>query len=356
MKNFLFLLAATLLITPQIQAAEESNLKKALQEAFAEAFDGSSGAVRYRIFHKNDGALAKDHLQYRLDMRVGIRILADGSLKVKSRVMTGNSYDASWNETGVGREAGDFATSLSSRNMYLEFTPSESFNLQAGALMTTPPNMNTSGALALDGDGWVDGARASYSNPEIWADSISVTVGQVDEYGTSSAWGRETDDINFIQIDIRGDLSKHAALTTEVIQFESVEYARFILEVLTKDVVSFVDSVVVEEMLSSENDTHQGFALSFKKAISTWKLALDYTFKGEQISGFDEKKLQLEDLYRQGHQVTIGVDKNLRNNFGSLYMRLGKTVSDTELKSNAGLRVDFGYKIGFNGNKKKKKK
>lgn len=355
MKNFLFLLTAALLISPQIQA-EESNLKKALQEAFADALDGSSGAVRYRIFHKNDGSLSKDHLQYRLDMRVGIKILADGSLKVKSRVMTGNSYDASWNETGVGRESGDFASTFGARNLFLEFTPSERFNLQAGALMTTPPNMNTSGALALDGDGWIDGARASYSNPEIWADSISVTVGQVDEYGRSNTFSRQTDDINFIQIDIRGDLSKHAVLTTELTQFESVEYARFMIEVLTKDVVSFIDSVVVEEMLSSENDAHQGFAMSLKKAIRTWKLALDYTFKGEQISGFDEKKLQLEDLYRQGHQVTIGVDKNLRNNFGSLYIRLGKTVSNVELKSNEGLRVDFGYKIGLNGSKKKKKK
>ncbi|MCC6278534.1 MAG: hypothetical protein IT289_11525 [Oligoflexia bacterium] len=320
------------------------------------AVDGSSTALRYRNLHKPDGTISKDQFQYRLDLRVTLTFLKDGSLKLKARAMTGQGYDGSWNETGLRPENAQLNSDFNLRNFYLEYTPSKAWTFQAGALNNSPSNINAGGVLALDGDGWIDGARASYTDPQLWADAISVVVGQIDEYGNTSFFDRNFDGgANFIQIDIHGSLNRYTSLVAEMTQFDGVEYIRAIIELTTRDVVKFIDKVVVEEMLATGSKTHQGFALTVKKAFKSWQFTTEYSYKSDQISGMSPSKLPLEDLYRAGHQITIGADKKMGKDgsLGTMFVRYGKTLNGTDLFNSQGARFDFGYKIGLSRKKKK---
>src|SRR4051812_32418466 len=97
----LFLLTFTLVLSFQYSLFAEEPTSKA-EKAALEIFDGSSAGYRYRDQHKPNGDPTADQAQYRMDLKLAIPLTSDGRLKLKARILSGSSYESSWNNSGQG--------------------------------------------------------------------------------------------------------------------------------------------------------------------------------------------------------------------------------------------------------------
>jgi len=321
----------------------------------SEIFNDSSAGLRYRNQHKPNGDLTNNQIQYRVDMRMAIPLTADGKLKVKARILTANTYDGSWNNAGVGNHT-KFQDDLGVRQFYLEYTPNGFVTIETGAMGNNTPGLASGTPLSPDGDGWIDGARATYrtgSKENLSIEQMSVTVGRVSDLNKTNFYDRNWNtDPNFVQVDLKGRINKYVSVTGQATQIEETNYLRGIVELATKDLVSFVDKVVIEDLIRGQGRAQQGFALGAQKAVGAWSFVGEYSFKSADIGKAGPTNLMYEDFYKAGHQVTFSVERSLPKNAGKLYVKAGKTVNGTQLGSLNGARVEGGYKYTFKHKKK----
>jgi hypothetical protein len=322
-----------------------------LSPMFTNLFNGSSVSIRYRNQTDIDKNKTHDQTQHRLDLRMGFKILPDGKLRVVTRATSGNSFADAWNETGLGKTAPNSEFNLPKvRQAYLDYSPTANLNLQGGFLAPTPDM--ASGALSIDEDGWVDGGRAAYSNLASWANKIVVTVGRVADYDKVNILDRSLkQDPNFLQVHVTGNLGARTKYMVEGTDFEEQQYVRAMVELAVRDITKFVDAVVVEEMMKRGDNTHQGFAASLKKAVGQTNIVTQYSYKTADLSLEAANRMPLQDEYRQGHQMTLKLDRATK--IGTPFIHVGKTLGNDstgnkiQVLSSQGARIEAGLKIGI---------
>lgn len=315
---------------------------------FSLNLDGTNGNFRWRDQHDNKGKETFDQAMYAVDMKVTFQLTEDGKLKLKSRVQTGNGkFDGDSENLGIGNNT-HTQKDLFVKQLYLDYTISKSASAQLGAIPVLPSGIV--GALNIDGDGWVDGARMNFLvSDHSWIKQVNVTVGEVDEYTTPNALERKVSKPNFVQVHIRGNLAKIAGYTLEATNFHDEQFLRGILDIAMKDIVGFVDKIVIEEMISSKDSAQKGFAVSLSKTLKDVGLTLQYTDKSAYISQTGPKFLALEDYYRPGKQVTFKIERNMHGGTIFPFFRISKTLNDPKLgaiqfNSNKGVRAEAGFR------------
>lgn len=305
----------------------------------------TSASIRYRNQHRNDGTRSHNQAQYRLDLHLKFQLTPEGKLVLRSRALTGARFDSAWDETGIG-DSVDRSFNLRMRQIFLDYSPTENLNVQGGSIPVMHSSIKGKGALSIDTDGWVDGARVSYAKLASWAKQITVTVGQVDEYQSTNMFRRGWGSPNFIQVHVQGDMLERMRHVLEYTRLGEDDYLRVMAEIALVDIVPFIDSVVLEDVVRLGGDGGQdGFGAAIKKAIGDWKITGQYSYKSAYISRTGEGALLLEDLYRQGHQITVTVERKTR--WGTPFVSVGKVVSGNKTVSNQGLRVEGGIKVNL---------
>lgn len=303
----------------------------------------SSASLRYRNQHRNDGSQSHNQVQYRLDLQLKFQLTPDGKLVLRSRALTGGRFDSAWDETGVGENV-DGNVNFRMRQLFLDYSPAANLNIQGGSIPVMHSSIKGKGALSVDTDGWVDGGRVSYAKLASWASQIVVTVGQVDEYQTTNMFKRGWGSPNFVQVHIQGDLTEQIRHLAEFTRIGEDNYLRMMAEIALKDVVPFIDSVVLEDIVRiGEGGGQDGFGAAVKKAIGDWKVTGQYSYKSAYISRTGSGALLLEDFYRQGHQISVQIERKTK--WGTPYVAIGKTVGGVKTLGNQGLRVEGGLKV-----------
>lgn len=341
-------LSAGLLVLAMAGAASAQEAKPQTQDLspqLRDVFNDSSISIRYQNLHDNNDVKVRDQGEYKLDLRMKLRVIpGSNKLQVVARAVTGTAFDYAHNQMGLGDTAPEGSRNIDLRNVYGTWDMTPHFNLQGGALETLPAG--TKGALSIDENGWVDGGRASFSNLKAWANQVVVTVGRVAEFDTPSVLDRSFDDVNFIQVHVRGNLHPRLAYMAEGTDFEEQKYLRGMVELAVKDVTRFVDAIVLEEMMKTGDKNHQGFAASLKKAIGATNLMTQYSYKTADLSLRAANRLPLQEEIKQGHQLTFKADRPMR--YGTPYVLVGKTLgSNIEKLSTQGTRLEAGMKIGL---------
>lgn len=320
-------------------------------------FTDSSFSLRGRNQHDNNDQLTRNQLQYNVDLKVQLRLDKDGKWRVISRTKTGATFESGWNDLGVGNNSG-FADDLNVRQIYLQY---ENAGTTASVgFLPVVPNSATKGILSYDEDGWVDGARLETTRLGKWAKRVTVTVGRIDDLSNPEALSRGLDTPNVIQVHVQGSLNKRISYVVEGTQFDSEtagseQYLRAILDIATKDVISFIDKIVIEPLLQNTSQPVQGFALGAQTALSsTWSLTTQYSYKGHELSSNEKRYAPREDFYREGHQMTLSLTKKFTSIPVEWSLAAGKTVSGPSktgdnlgLLNSRGLRVDTRLKVKF---------
>lgn len=301
-------LATTLFIFSSSNGVAQERPQGILEKGLALINEESSVSVRYRNEHKANNSLHEDQLQYRVDIKMKFQLTSDNKLFLKTRVLTGGDFDSAWNDSDIGKVDGDGNILPAIRHLYIDYSPTSNVNLQVGAIPVTGTDLIGQSPLSIDTDGWVDGARASYSKLASWADKIVVTIGQMDEYEDTNFFSRQWGSPNYIQVHIQGDLSRHFKYATEVTKLNQEKNLRGILEITLKDLVSFIDTVAIEEMISLDQSNHKGFGVTLKKSINNWKFSGGYVYKRAYMNE-QSNTILLNDFYVNGHQVFLQVEK-----------------------------------------------
>lgn len=320
-------------------------------------FTDSSFSLRYRNQHDNNDKLTKDQAQYNVDMKVQLRLDHDGKWRVITRTKTGASFEAGWNDLGVGNNT-QFNHDLNVRQIYLQYENAGTTG--SVGFLPVVPNSATRGVLSFDEDGWIDGARVETTRLGKWANRVTVTVGRIDDLNTPAALSRGIGSPNVIQVHVQGNLNKRIAYVVEGTQFDSQtagseQYLRAMLDIATKDVLGFINKIVVEPLLQNTNQPLQGFALGAQTALnSTWSLTAQYSYKGHELSSNEKRYAPREDFYREGHQVGFTLTKKFTSVPLEWSLQAGKTVSGPSrtgdnlgLANTRGLRVDTRLKVKF---------
>lgn len=337
--------------------ASKANTPKTEESKPRITFTDSSFSLRARNQHDNNGDRTRNQLQYNVDLKVQLRLDKDGKWRVISRTKTGASFESGWNDLGVGNNS-KFADDLNVRQIYLQY---ENAGTTASVgFLPVVPNSTTKGILSYDEDGWIDGARLETTKLGKWAKRVTVTVGRIDDLSNPEALSRGLDTPNVIQVHVQGNLNKRISYVVEGTQFDSEtagseQYLRAILDIATKDVISFIDKIVIEPLLQNTSQPIQGFALGAHTALSsTWSLTSQYSYKGHELSSNEKRYAPREDFYREGHQITLSLTKKFTTIPVEWSLAAGKTVSGPSrtgdnlgLLNTRGLRVDTRLKVKF---------
>jgi hypothetical protein len=292
------------------------------------------------------------NLQFRLDQ--------EGKWHLVSRIKSGRNFSTGFNNAGIGNGS-KFDDHFGPRELYLKYD-ADGNSASIGALSVLP-SADVKGVFSYDEDGWVDGARLETTKLGSWAKRVSVTVGRIDKLNTPSLLQRDIGAPNFIQVHVVGNISQRVGYVLEGTNFSSPtagdqQFLRAAVSVATKDIVGFIDSVVIEQLFQNSSKPLQGFAVTAKTALSkTWSLSTVFSSKGHDISAGESTYAPREDFYREGDQVSVFVTKKIETTHPmELSFGLGKTVSgpvgadqraQLGLFNHEGLRVDTKLKIKF---------
>jgi hypothetical protein len=306
---------------------------------FPNLFEEVGGGMRARNRHRENGTLQNNQLQYRFFVKVGIPLTPDGKLKVRARIASGSKFESMWDETGIGTNT-ERNLKMVPRDLFVEYTPSKALFFQAGSLPVMADQIKGKAVQNIDVDGSFIGARAGYSGLNSWANQIVVSVGEMDDFTQPNVLKADFSKPNFLQVHVQGKISKRFSHVFEATSFEDSEYVRAMVETSVKDVLGFLaDSIVVEELIQAEGEHHQGFSASAKKAIGTWHLLSQYSFRGSQIGKSSPQNLILDDQYNlSGHSIGMDVKKTFGNWTASAFA--GKVVNKTKFFSLQGARFD----------------
>ncbi len=316
------------------------------------SIDPTAG-IRFRRYTNPDGTTSKNDLDYNFDLKVTLK-LVDGKLKVVGNGVTGTSPDDPFNHAGVGSSSSSFGHAMALRTMSLQYTPTETIAISGGALNAIADGISSDGAFQLDRSTWVDGARVSFSKIAQWADQITVTVGKAANASSSGNLfdrdiGLDTlKNQDFIQVQMKGNLSKRLKYLAEGTEFNETDYLRGVAEIATDDVVKFVDAIVIEDMVSTSRSltgiTHEGFAASMKKAINGYNVQGGYSYKSAAISARGPNNLLLQNETMSGKAINLSVERPTK--WGSMYLAGSKGVGKgTDVTSRSNSQFQVGAKV-----------
>jgi hypothetical protein len=319
----------------------------------------SSVIVRAREQYNNDGKQTVEKFQYNVDLKLQLRLDRDGQWRVISHARSGPTYGAPWQDLGIGKDS-KFSDELNVRTLYLQ-RAGDHGSEQIGFLPVLP-DPGVKGVFNFDEDGWIDGARLQRTSLGQWATKVTVTVGRIADINTPAAFSRGIHAPNVIQIHVQGNLSKRIAYAVEATQFnpqgaESEQWVRVITEIATKDVVKFVDKIILEPLIRNSDKPLQGFALSAQTALSdTWSLSSVYSIKGKETARSERLYAPREDFYGEGHQISFFLTKKLKDHpieygiagFKTLSgPQTGREQRAIDLVSRKGTRIEGRIKFKF---------
>lgn len=319
----------------------------------------SSISVRDRDQHSNTGDRLVGQAQYDLELNLQLRLDESGKWHVVSRLKTGPTFNTGFNNAGIGNDT-KLDSTIAPRELFLKYESDG--NVASVGALTTLPSPEAKGVFSYDEDGWIDGARLEKTGLSTWAKRVSITVGRIDQINTPSFIDRGVGAPNVIQVHVIGNINSRIGYVLEGTRMQpsgqpSAEYLRAVIQIATKDILKFVDTVSVEQLFQNSSVPVQGFALSAKTIIATdWSLTEQFSHRGHDVSAADSVYGPREDFYREGDQISLFVTKTIKAQHPiEISFGVGKTIagpvsgekSPLGLGNDRGLRVDTKIKVKF---------
>lgn len=134
--------------------------------------DALSVATRYRYVRTANGAVNTGQVQYQVLARGRFKFDRKGRYSVGFGLLTGNVFNAGWNNTGVG--AGAVHPDINLRQLYFDAKPVDGVEVQVGGLGFERGEGTE--ITTYDNDGYIVGERLHVTLPKrLYFDDIAVT-------------------------------------------------------------------------------------------------------------------------------------------------------------------------------------
>ncbi|MCC6825214.1 MAG: hypothetical protein IT172_05655 [Acidobacteria bacterium] len=136
--------------------------------------DALSVATRIKAVRTHSGTDITDTAQWQFIAKGHFNFDRKGRYRINAALATGNSFTASWNNSGIGPAPAQ--TNLYLKQLYLSARPIDSVEFQVGGIIAN--NGENSEITAYDNDGFMTGERIILRSPKhLFFDEISLTNG-----------------------------------------------------------------------------------------------------------------------------------------------------------------------------------
>ena len=182
--------------------------------------------AHYRYVDTGPGKVTVRDLLYKVQTRVQIDLVGDGTTYLQARGESGRNFQASYDFTGIGEHNAEWSFNL--KSLYLGQKIGKHLEAQAGGI-EYDWGAGTEATYA-DNDGWLEGYRLRYSGQlhKFAPDRISLTVGYTGDFLQPNAFARlyRLGDENYIQILAARKLGNTRDLSAELDSIQMIRYLR----------------------------------------------------------------------------------------------------------------------------------
>jgi hypothetical protein len=187
---------------------------------------GLDGITRYLYSDQARGQVTDREMQYKISTRMQLNLTDSGSTYLQARGETGNAFDGSWNNTavGLGTRQGIFNV----KSLFLGQKFGGHFESQVGGIEFD--SGSGSQATYAAGEAWLTGYRLRFmQSGQSWRpDKLSVTVGQVSDFGSPNVFSRfyRMGDANYVQMLVGKKLGESRDASLEADSIANIAYLR----------------------------------------------------------------------------------------------------------------------------------
>ncbi len=221
---------------------------------------------RYRYIDKGEDKVTDRDLQYRINTRVQLNLLGEGTTYIQARGETGRNFTGSYDYTGLGLNKAYWSFNL--KSLFLGQKIGHHMEAQVGGI-EYDWGAGTE-ATYSDNDGWLEGYRLRYTGAGhgFLPDKISATVGYVGDFLQPNAFARlhRMGDENYIQILASKKIGKNRDLSAEFDSLQSIRYAREALH-WSKLRLVVVDELSLEALTRASDDPTFGWSSSVFRTL-----------------------------------------------------------------------------------------
>lgn len=228
--------------------------------------------VRYRFIENSAGITVANQLQHYSNFRGRFKFDAAGNYSINAGVFTGNTFNAGFNDTGLG--TGDAVTNLYLKQLYFSAKPIRGLEVQYGGLYFN--RGESTEITSYDNDGYLMGQRIVVQRPKtFFFDEISVTyafLGDLLKPNINRRWhglGKS----NYHQFLISKKMVDRAVLSADYTFESGRDTFRQAIRVNTPE-LKVIDLFRLELYERASVNPKAGLAASIEKALLNKRLSL----------------------------------------------------------------------------------
>jgi len=222
--------------------------------------------LRYRFQENAQGVTTNNHMQDQDIFRGRLKLDAGGRYSLNALVGSGNQFNGSWNNTGVG--TGDAVTNFYLKQLFFAAEPLGGVEVQYGGIGILRGEATE--ITTYDNDGYIVGERLTLRRPrQFFFDEIDVTyayLGDLNQPNLNKRYHRLKQS-NYHQFMVGKKLGKRLAFSADYTFQSGVETLREAIK-LSLPHARVVDGIRFENYQRMDVNPAYGFALTGEKKLS----------------------------------------------------------------------------------------
>ncbi len=270
MRGVAGLLTAALLIpgAAAAQSTASAPAPAATPTRLARWLDVETGAVavRYRYVETSAGVVTANQGQYNAQLKARFKFDPRGRVSMAALFATGNSFNGSWNASGIG--TGEFAKDFPLKQLVFAVAPARGVDLSAGSIGFT--RGESTEITTYDNDGYLSGERLSVRRPTaLYFDELSVTSAFLGDTSRPSVWDRVNfaRARNYVQYFASKKISPGLSASADYTRLSGVGTFHLAAAVKTPH-APFIDSLRYEQYFRDGVKPGRGFAVTGDRAVT----------------------------------------------------------------------------------------